>query len=242
MFKIIIAYDGTNYCGWQKQIKHKTIEGELIKACSRIFKEPFIIKGSSRTDAGVHALGQAATIETNTQLPPYKLCLALNCYLPKDIVVQGAEEVDFDFHPRYHAKEKTYIYKIYNAKIPLPQESRFSYFYHRPINIERMKEASKYFLGEHDFVAFSSVGGSVKTSVRTLYKCDVVQKGKLIEFTVTGNSFLYNMVRIIVGTLIEVGIGKLEPEEITGIIESRDRLKPGKKSPAKGLTLVEIKY
>ncbi|PKM94998.1 MAG: tRNA pseudouridine(38-40) synthase TruA [Firmicutes bacterium HGW-Firmicutes-1] len=242
IFKIIIAYEGTNYCGWQKQIGHKTVEGELLKACNRIFKESFVLKGSSRTDSGVHAFGQAASIEVKTKLTPYKICRALNCYLPEDIVVQSAEEMDFDFHPRYCAKEKTYIYKIYNSKIPLPQERLYSYFYHKPLDIERMKEASKYFLGEHDFVAFSAVGGSVKTSVRTLYRCDIVKKGNLVEIIVTGNSFLYNMVRIIVGTLIEVGIGNIEPEEICDIIESKDRLKPGKKSPAKGLTLVEIKY
>lgn len=242
MFKLTIAYDGTNYCGWQKQINHKTIEGELVKACSKIFKEHFLLKGSSRTDSGVHALGQVASLEVDSDITLYKLVPAINCYLPEDIVVQNAEEVGLDFHPRYFAKEKTYSYKIYNSKVPLPQVSRFTYFYYKYLDLELMQAAAKYFLGEHDFFAFSSPGGSVKTSVRILYSCEVVKKENLIEIIVTGNSFLYNMVRIMVGTLIEVGLGKVNPEDIPAIINSKDRLKPGKKAPAKGLTLVEIKY
>lgn len=242
MFKLTIAYDGTNYCGWQKQMNGKTIEGELINACSKIFTNFFTIKGSSRTDAGVHALGQVASLEVDSDIPLYKVVPAINCYLPDDIIVQDVEEVDLEFHPRYLAKEKTYHYKIYNAKVPLPQMSQYSYFYYKPLDVKSMQDAAKYFLGEHDFIAFSSPGGSVKTSIRIIYKCEIIKKENLIEIIVTGNSFLYNMVRIMVGTLIEVGLGKIKPEEILEIIASKDRRKPGKKAPAQGLTLIEIKY
>lgn len=242
MFKLIIAYDGTNYSGWQKQINGKTIEGELIKACSKVFKEPFTVKGSSRTDAGVHALGQVASLEVDSDIVLYKVVPAINCYLPDDIIVQSAEEVDLKFHPRYLAKEKTYSYKIYNAKVPLPQTSRYTYFFYKPLDLVSMQHAAKYFMGEHDFIAFSSPGGSVKTSIRTVYKCEIIKKESVIEIVVTGSSFLYNMVRIMVGTLIDVGLGRLNPEEIPDIIASKDRRRPGKKAPAKGLTLVEIKY
>lgn len=242
MFKLVIAYDGSNYCGWQKQVNNKTVEGELIKACNRIFNGDFVIKGSSRTDSGVHALGQVASLEVESEIALYKITPALNCYLPDDIVIQSTEEVEMNFHPRYCAKEKTYSYKIYNAKVPLPQLSRYTYFYYKDIDIKSMQKAAQYFVGEHDFFAFSSPGGTVKTSTRILYRCEVIKKDDLIEIIVTGNSFLYNMVRIMVGTLIDVGIGKIKPEDISTIIESKDRYKAGKKAPARGLTLVEIKY
>lgn len=242
MIKLTIAYDGTFYSGWQKQIKDRTIEGELIRACKKIFRNEVIIKGASRTDAGVHALGQVASLEIESDLAIRKIRPAINSYLPKDIVVQKAEEVDLSFHPRFDAKEKTYCYQIYNAKVPLPQHSRDSYFFYKDLDITKIKEATKYFLGEHDFFAFSSAGGNVKTSIRTVYKCEVIKEGKLVRIIVTGNSFLYNMVRIITGTLIEVGLGKIKPEEIPMIINLKDRTKSGKKAPSKGLTLMEIIY
>lgn len=241
-FKLIIAYDGTNYCGWQKQIEQITIEGELIKACKRLFNSPAIVSGSSRTDSGVHALGQVVAVSVETHIEAGRIAKALNAHLPGDIVVQSAKEVDHRFHPRYEAVEKTYVYKIYNAKNPLPQHNRFAYYFYYPLDIALMQQACQYFLGTHDFFAFSSAGGSVKTSIRTLHKCEITNNAGLIEITVTGNSFLYNMVRIIVGTLIDVGLGKKKPEEIPMIFEAHDRLKAGKRAPANGLTLIEIKY
>lgn len=241
-FKLMIAYDGTNYCGWQKQVKEVTVEGELIKACEKLFHKETVVLGSSRTDSGVHALAQVASVCVDTDLEAYKIPRALNAYLPEDIVVQSAIEVEHSFHPRYNAIEKTYNYKIYNASIPLPQNNRFATCYYYPLNIELMKKACSYFIGTHDFFAFSSAGGNVKTTVRTIYQCEIIERNGLIEVTMTGNGFLYNMVRIIVGTLIDIGVGKKQPEEIPMIFESMDRSRSGKKAPAKGLTLVEIKY
>lgn len=242
MIKLTIAYDGTDYCGWQKQNEQRTIEGELIKACENLIDGFFSIKGSSRTDAGVHALGQVASLETSSGIELRKISTGLNHYLPKDIVVQKAEEINPDFHPRFDAIDKTYVYQIYNARVPLPQYQRFSYYFYKPLDIEKMKEAAQFFLGEHDFFAFSSAGGSVKTSIRTITRCDIAQDGNLIKMTVTGKSFLYNMVRIMMGTLIQVGLGKMQPEAIKDILASKNRLKAGPNAPANGLTLIEIKY
>lgn len=242
MFKLTVAYDGTHYCGWQRQLNGPTIEGELVKACEQIFKNPFNIIGSSRTDAGVHALGQVVSLEVESDILLSKLVPAINHYLPRDIVVQDSQEVGLDFHPRYMAKEKTYSYKIYNARVPLPQLSRYTYFYYKTLDIELMKHATKHFIGEHDFIAFSTLGSSVKTTIRTIYRCEVIENEGIIEIIVNGNGFLYNMVRIIAGTLIQVGLGRIMPEEIPKIIASKDRSKAGKTAPANGLTLVEIKY
>lgn len=242
VFKLRLAYDGTNYCGWQRQVKQKTVEGELIKACEKIFTNPFCIYGASRTDSGVHAIGQIASLEIETDITPYKLRGALNANLPKDIVVQEVEEAEIGFHARYGTKEKTYIYKIYNNDVPLPQYARDSYYYHKPLDLEKMKAAAAYFLGEHDFMAFSSLGSSFKTSNRHIYKLNVTKKDGMIEILVNGNGFLYNMVRIIAGTLIWVGTGRIRPEDIPSIIESKDRKNTGHTAPALGLTLMEVKY
>lgn len=241
-WKLIIAYDGTNYCGWQIQEHENTVQGALTNACNKLFSNGAIICGSSRTDAGVHALGQVVTIEVDTKLDEYKIMRALNAHLPRDIVIQNVQEVSSDFHPRYNALNKTYVYRIYNARVPLPQYNRFSTFYSYNLDLEQMKAACKCFIGTHDFFSFSSAGSSVKTTVRTIYRCEIILNNGLIEIWVTGNGFLYNMVRIIVGTLLEIGIGKKNPEDIPAIFEARDRLKSGIKAPAKGLTLVEIKY
>lgn len=241
-YKLIIAYDGTNYCGWQKQIEQVTVEGELIKACEKLFHKEAVVIGSSRTDSGVHALGQVASVSVDTDIEIGKIARALNAYLPKDIVVQNVIQVSNSFHPRYDAIEKTYVYKIYNAPIPLPQYNRFSSNYYYPLDMGLMQSACSYFVGTHDFFAFSSAGGSVKTSVRTLKACTITKNNGLIEISITGDGFLYNMVRIIVGTLTDIGIGKKRPEDIPSIFESMDRSKSGKKAPAEGLTLVEIKY
>lgn len=240
--KIIIAYDGTNYHGWQIQKNANTIEAEITKACHKIFSGEIKVLGASRTDAGVHALGQVATIEVDTAMETWRVPYALNAHLPKDIVVQSAEEVDLVFHPQYYALEKTYSYKIYNTKIPLPQYNRFTHFYYKPLKVDRMKEAAKYFIGEHDFKAFCTKGGSAKTTVRTIYECKVTNDGYMIEIIVRGNGFLYNMVRIMVGALIQVGLESIEPYDIKDIIESKIRQRAGKMAPELGLTLVKIKY
>lgn len=240
--KVIIAYDGTNYCGWQKQKDFNTIEGELLKACEALRWESPIIVGASRTDAGVHALGQTATIEVDTRIPVDRIPRALNAHLPDDIIVQEAEIVDEDFNPRFDPIDKTYRYQIHNAKMPLPQYLRYAHYVRKPLDIEKMREGAAYIIGEHDFIAFSSAGGSSKTTVRTVYSCDVIQSSDLINIEITGNAFLYNMVRKIAATLIDVGLGELEPIDVQRILESKDRAKSSPKAPAKGLTLVKIRY
>jgi tRNA pseudouridine38-40 synthase len=241
-YKITIAYDGTNYHGWQIQKNSNTIEAEITKACGELFKNEVKILGASRTDSGVHAIGQVATVEVDSEIPEWKVTGALNAYLPKDIIVQESVLVDFDFHPQYHAIKKTYSYKIYNARHNLPTLSRYTYFYYKGLDIEKMAEAGQHFLGEHDFKGFCTKGGSAKTSVRTIYSLDVYRDGNLIEVRVCGNGFLYNMVRIIVGCLIEVGRGNIKPSEIPEIILSGERRRAGKMVPAHGLTLEHIEY
>jgi tRNA pseudouridine38-40 synthase len=240
--KIIIAYDGENYSGWQIQNNARTVQEEIIKACKKIFREDTNVIGASRTDAGVHAFGQVAVLEIKSNIDTIRIPYALNAHLPKDIVVQKAEEVNEDFHPRYNAKQKTYKYNIYNAEFPLPQQDKYAYYYYKSLDVDKMKKAAIEFIGEHDFKGFCSSGSSVSTTVRTIYDCKVKLDGKLISVEVTGNGFLYNMVRIIAGTLIDVGNGKINYKDISQIIKSRDRTKAGKTAPAKGLSLVSIEY
>lgn len=239
---LVVAYDGTKYCGWQIQKNALTIEEKIIDACRNLFSQEIKLIGASRTDTGVHALGQVVLLKVDTSIPIHRIPYAINAYLPDDIVIRNAKIVTNKFHPRYNAKNKTYEYKIYNSKFPLPQHNRYAYYYHKTLDISRMKEASKYFIGRHDFKAFCSTGSSVKTTSREIYKCDVDKKDEMITITINGDGFLYNMVRIIAGTLIEVGRGKLDPEDILMIIESLDRSKAGVTAPAKGLTLVKINY
>ncbi|MCT4544391.1 MAG: tRNA pseudouridine(38-40) synthase TruA [Vallitalea sp.] len=239
---LTVAYDGTDYCGWQIQKNAITIEQKLTEACQKLFSREIKLVGASRTDTGVHALGQVVVFEVETSIPIKKIPYAINAYLPKNIVVRDAKIVTHNFHPRYNVNNKTYEYKIYNAEFPLPQFNTYSYFYHKTLDVEKMKEASNYFIGKHDFKAFCSTGSSVKTTIREIYGCSVILEDDLIIIRITGNGFLYNMVRIIVGTLIEIGIGKKKPIDIIDIINSKDRKKAGVTAPAKGLTLKEIVY
>jgi len=244
MIKILItiAYDGTNYFGWQKQTNVATIENEIEKACSKIFANGFELIGCSRTDKGVHALGQRATITTQTNIPIEKICNALNANLPEDIVVNNAEEVSLDFHPRYCAKEKTYEYKILNDKYMIPQLRNFAEFERKPIDILKMQQASKYFIGEYDFKSFCASKATVKTTVRTVKDIQIKKDNNIINMYFTGNGFLYNMVRIMAGTLVDVGLNKIQAENIPDIIKAKDRTKAGRTLPPMGLTLIEIKY
>jgi tRNA pseudouridine38-40 synthase len=187
-------------------------------------------------------LGQIVVIEVETSIPINRIPYAINAYLPDDIVVRDAKSVNSSFHPRYNAKNKTYEYKIYNARFPLPQYNRYAYFYHKQLDIDKMKKAAQYFVGTHDFLGFCSTGSSVKTTIREIYSCDVNVKNEMIVISINGNGFLYNMVRIIAGTLIDVGRGRIDPDYIQDIIESRDRNKAGATAPAKGLTLMKINY
>lgn len=240
--KLTIEYDGKGFNGWQKQPNKLNIQGEIERAIYNITKEEVNLIGSGRTDAGVHALGQVANFKTNSEIPIEKLPLAINSQLKNSIVIKEAEEVDERFHSRYNAKHKTYRYIINNSKCGTAIYRNLEYSYPFKLDAEKMKQASKYFEGEHDFKAFKSSGTSSKNSVRTIYKAIVKQEGEKIIIELTGNGFLYNMVRIISGTLLDVGLGKIRAEEIPEIIESKDRQRAGKTLPAHGLYLVEVKY
>lgn len=240
--KLTIEYDGKCYNGWQKQPNKLNIQGEIERAIYNITKEEVDLIGSGRTDAGVHALGQVANFKTNSQISIEKIPLAINSQLKNSIVIKEAEEVNERFHSRYNAKHKTYRYIINNSKCGTAIYRNLEYSYPFKLDVEKMKQASKYFEGEHDFKAFKSSGTSSKNSVRTIYKAIVKQEGEKIIIELTGNGFLYNMVRIISGTLLDVGLGKIRAEEIPEIIESKDRQRAGKTLPAHGLYLVEVKY
>ena len=246
--KLTVAYDGTNYHGWQIQPNAITVEGELNKAISELTGEHIEVIGASRTDAGVHALGNVAVFDTESRIPGEKFSYALNQRLPEDIIIQSSEEVALDFHPRYQECRKTYEYTILNRKFPLPEYRNTAHF-------------------DYDFAGFCSAGAQVKTTVRTIYSLEVecIELGKtkpdcaksedlsagtdkqkendrLIRIRVNGNGFLYNMVRIIAGTLLEVGKENIPSEKMGEIIASTDRAKSGPTAPARGLKLVEIRY
>lgn len=241
--KLTVAYDGTNYHGWQVQPNAVTIEGKLNEAISALTKEPIQVIGASRTDAGVHALGNVAVFDTESRIPGEKFSYALNQRLPDDIVIQQSQEVDKDFHPRYCTCEKTYEYVILNRKFPLPEYRNTAFFYYGDLDIKAMQEATKAFLGEHDFAGFCSAGAQVKTTVRTIYELTVEKKDNdMICIRVRGNGFLYNMVRIIAGTLLEVGKGNIEAKSLENRIAAADRSQAGPTAPARGLKLIKIQY
>lgn len=240
--KITVAYDGTKYSGWQRQNNALGIEEVVEKAVQQIFNEGNKITGASRTDTGVHARGQVAIFDTNKGMPVERIPLALNAKLPEDVVVRSAEEVKVDFHPRYNAKHKTYAYRITAGSAVLP-EHRFNTIQLRhPLDLEAMKKAAQHFIGTHDFKGFCSTGSSVKTTVRQINWITLEEYEGTIIIKVNGNGFLYNMVRIMVGTLIEIGQGRMNPDMMPDILASLDREKAGKTAPAKGLSLYEISY
>ena len=240
--KLTIAYDGTNYCGWQVQPNGITIEEVLNKALSKLTGEDIAVIGASRTDSGVHAMGNVAVFDTNTTIPPDRIAVSLNQRLPEDIVIVHSEEVPADFHPRYCDCSKTYEYHIINTRTPIPTKRLTNYFVSYKLNIENMKKAASYLVGEHDFVSFCNVRTDVENTVRTITALDILTNGNEITIRITGNGFLYNMVRIIVGTLIRVGRGFYEPEKVKEILEAKDRKAAGVTAPAHGLMLMEIHY
>ena len=310
-----VAYDGTNYHGWQLQPNAATIEGELNRALCALTGEEIVVTGASRTDAGVHALGNVAVFDTTSRIPAEKFSYALNQRLPEDIVIQSSKQVADDFHPRHCDCRKNYEYDILNRTFPLPAYRNTAYFLYGTLNIEAMRRACQACLGEHDFASFCAAGAQVQTTVRKIYSLEVecrplteagtpvppasgeavnaadgkhgeqvqqaqsasgemlnaaagesdeqVQQAQpesgetaipaagganagsadqLLTIRVKGNGFLYNMVRIIAGTLVEVGRGHIKPEEVAGIIAAKDRAKAGPTAPARGLRLVEIEY
>lgn len=242
--KLKLEYDGANYCGWQKQKNEKfiTLQGTLEKAISNITKEKIEVIGASRTDSGVHAKGYICNFFTNTKIPPENLQKVINNNLPPDIVVLSSEEASSEFHSRFCSKGKTYEYTVLNSSQPIAIGRNYIFQFKDKLNIDNMKMASRYFIGAHDFSAFKTKGSSIKTSVRTISKFEINKKGDFIKFIITGDGFLYNMVRIMVGTLIEIGLNKREPEYIKYVIKSKDRTKAGKCVPSSGLCLKEVFY
>ena len=237
-----VAYDGTGYCGWQVQPNGITVQEVLNTHLSELLKEEIVTIGASRTDAGVHALGNVAVFDTNARIPGEKISYALNQRLPEDIRIQMSKEVEPDFHPRYRNSRKTYEYRILNRRFQVPTERFYSHFTYIPLDENKMQEAGNYLLGEHDFKSFCGTGAQVKTTVRTIYDLTVERRGEMITIRVTGSGFLYNMVRIIAGTLMEAGSGAYPPEKIKEIIREKNRTAAGPTAPAKGLTLIKIDY
>jgi len=240
--KLTIAYDGTNYCGWQIQPNGITVEEVINKALQKLTGEPILVIGASRTDSGVHAMGNVAVFDTETSIPPERIAMALNQRLPEDIVIVKSEEVALDFHPRYCDCSKTYEYHIINTRIPIPTKRLTNYFVSYNLNLDHMRQAASYLVGEHDFVSFCNVRTDVENTVRTITALDIIENGNEITIRITGNGFLYNMVRIIVGTLIRVGRGFYTPEKVKEILEAKDRKAAGVTAPAHGLMLMEINY
>lgn len=241
--KLVIEYDGKGFNGWQKQPNKLNIQGEIERAIFQITGEEVNLIASGRTDAGVHSLGQTANFKTNSSIPIEKFAIAINSKLKRSIRIQSAEEVDERFHSRYSVKSKRYRYTINNTEYGSAIYRDMEYHFPIKLDVEKMKIGAKYFEGEHDFKAFKASGTSSKSSIRNIYKAEVIEdKNGRIYIELTGNGFLYNMVRIIAGTLLEVGIGKILPEEIPTIISNGERARAGKTLPPNGLCLMEVMY
>jgi len=240
--KLTIEYDGKDFNGWQKQPTKLNIQGTIEQAIKQITGEDIELNASGRTDAGVHALGQVANFKTNSKIPIEKFAIAINSKLKRSIVIKRAEEVDERFHSRLSCKRKTYRYIINNSQEGTAIYRNLETHIPQKLDVEKMQKAVKYFEGEHDFKAFKASGTSSKSSVRTIYKANVYQENEKIFIELTGNGFLYNMVRIIAGTLVDVGLGKIEPEEIPKIIQEGKRENAGKTLPPNGLYLVKVMY
>lgn len=240
--KLTVAYDGTDYCGWQIQPNGITIEEVLNKKISKLTGEDIHIIGASRTDSGVHALGNVAVFDTESTIPPERFAYAINQRLPEDIVIVQSEEVPEDWHPRYQDCTKYYEYHIQNSNVPNPLRRRTTNHVSFQLNEKKMQEAANYLIGTHDFKSFCNIRTNTDDTVRTIYSLDVIRKEEEIIIRVSGNGFLYNMVRIIAGTLIRVGRGFYQPEQVKKILETKERTEAGVTAPPQGLRLVKIQY
>lgn len=240
--RLIVSYDGTNYCGWQKQPNGITIEEVLNKAISKLCEEEIEVIGASRTDSGVHAYGNVAVFDTSMRMAAEKFAFALNQRLPDDIRIQSSDEVDLNWHPRKRDCVKTYTYRILNRSIDIPTERLYAHFCYFRLDVDKMCQASGYFVGTHDFTSFCSQKTQASTSVRTVHSLEILQDEDMLTIVIRGDGFLYNMIRIIVGTLIKVGMGVYPPAHVEEIMQAKSRRLAGQTMPAKGLTLVEIEY
>lgn len=240
--KMVVAYDGTNYQGWQLQPNGTTIEEILNRQLSALLGEKIVVTGASRTDSGVHAMGNVAIFDTSHRMPADKICFALNQGLPEDIRIQRSEEVSPDWHPRKCNCTKIYEYKILNCKVDMPLTRLYAHFCYYPLDVALMQQAAAYLIGEHDFKSFCTTRTQSQETVRTIYQLLVTRQDDLITIRISGSGFLYNMVRIIAGTLMEAGMGTYPPEHLETILNARDRNAAGRTASAKGLTLIGMEY
>lgn len=242
-YKLTISYDGSRYKGWQRLgDTDMTIQGKIEDVLFKMFFEPVEIHGSGRTDAGVHAVGQVAHFKVDKDVTPKEVKEYLYRYLPNDIVVSGVKKVDDQFHSRLNATEKTYVYKIYNDHYHDPFLRKETLHVQETLEIEAMKKAANYFIGEYDFSAFTTAKSKKKSMTREIKEIEILKSGHQIDISITATGFLHNMARKIIGTLLEVGMSNMKATEIGGIISSKDRANAGPLAPAKGLYLVKVKY
>ncbi len=240
--KVVVSYDGTDYFGFQYQPAAPTIQAELESVLSRIVKEPVTVYGSGRTDTGVHAAGQVINFRTEGTVPVDRLCLAMNSLLPVSIAALQAQEVENSFHARYSAVSRTYVYYILNREAPDALRSRFCWHVRHPLDVEAMQQGAKALVGRHDFSSFASADREQTNPIRDLQRIEVVREGDSVVITVQANAFLRSMVRVIVGTLTEVGLGMTASSDMKSILEAADRRQAGKTAPARGLCLREVEY
>ncbi len=243
--RLTIEYDGTRFCGWQSQLRHKrlkTVQEEIERACKRLFGKKINLIGSGRTDSGVHAEAQVANFKIDSPLPLKNIKHGLNNHLPKDVAVLLAEDVDPYFHARFDAKEKLYRYTILNREVRSPLLKRHSAFFSYDLDIGAIKKAARFLIGKKNFKSFQASDKKKIDPVRTITKLDVVKKANKIEISIQANGFLYNMVRNIVGTLVDVGRGRIKPDEVKDILSKRNRSFAGQTAPSKGLCLVKVFY
>lgn len=241
--KVTIEYDGTGYHGFQRQANGlPTVQQALEEALETLVQHPVTVNGSGRTDAGVHAKGQVINFTSNCRIPVDRFPPAMNSLLPQDIVALEAEEVAGSFHAQFSARSKVYRYHLFNSRIPSAFHRMYSYHVPQKLDIDKMREAALHIAGEHDFSAFRAAGSKAKTSVRHVYLLDIEHRPPHIFITVEANGFLYNMVRIITGTLLYVGKGKLSPQDVREFVESGRRDEAGPTAPSHGLCLMEVKY
>ena len=241
--RLLLAYDGSRYRGWQRLGDSDiTIQGKLETALSRILQQPIEVSGSGRTDAGAHAFGQVANFHADTEITCEELCAQLRHYLPEDIGVLECTDFDPRFHSRLWAKSKTYVYRIWNSSVPCVFERKYVWSLTESLDVASMQLAANQFLGTHDFRAFCSNKRYKKSTVRTIYRFDVFRHEHEIRFVVNGDGFLYNMVRIMVGTILSVGRGEMSPEDIPSIFDGKIRAAAGETVPARGLCLQEVEY
>lgn len=240
--KLIISYDGSRYHGWQKQKNKETVQDTIEKATASVFKQKIELVGSGRTDSGVHAIGQVANFLSDTSIPQEKIKIALNAKLPDDIRIIDSKDVAMEFNARFDAHDKTYMYQIFNDNVYSPFYSNYSMFVPVQLDVEKMNSSIKLLVGTHDFKGFMAAGSEVKTTIRTIYEAKVIKEEKVIKVLLTGNGFLYNMVRIIAGTLIDIGKGKKFEESFLEALKYKDRKFLGQTAQAQGLFLLEVNY